>query len=126
MIEAAEAVRRGLLAALSAQPELAEVQVYGGEIPSGVLPRIEIGEASGSDWGAKEMPGRELRTAVIVRVASGQAERLAALTGAVERAGETVARELDGWRVASAVLLRSRGSGGRSGERVMTIEHRIR
>lgn len=123
-MSAAGAVRTALAAALRA--ELAGVAVFDGAGGAGVLPRIEIGEPQTIDWSAKGMRGRELRTAATLRVAAGQRARMPALCAGAERAGEMLAGDLDGWRVAGAVFLRARGVEEKSGGLAMLVEHRVR
>lgn len=125
-MSAGGAVRAALEAALRAEPVLAGVGVHGSAQPAGELPRVELGEPGVTDWSAKDWSGREARTAVIVRVAAGQAGRLGALVGAVERAGAGLGGERDGWRVVGATLLRTRVLGeGAKGSAVL-VEHRVR
>lgn len=126
MSDAVTAVKEALIAALKAQPALADVMLYEAEASPGVLPRIEVQEPLVADWGTKDWRGRELRTAVTIRVAAGQRERLAAMRSAAEAAGEAIARDLDGWRVASALLLRARTIEERNGTRTLLVEHRVR
>lgn len=121
---AAGAVRAAMASALRA--ELGGVPVFEGAAPAAVLPRVEVGEPQAIDWSAKEMRGRELRTAVTVRVAEGQRGRMAGLCEGAERAGEGLAGEIGAWRVAGAVFLRARGFGEKSGAMAMLVEHRVR
>lgn len=125
MSDAAQTVRTALVAALQGEPVLDGVAVYGADAPAGVLPRIEVGEPASADWSSKSWQGRELRTAIVVRVAGGQSERLAAMRAAAEQAGETLGRDLPGWRVVSALFLRSR-TVEQKGIRALVVEHRIR
>lgn len=122
---AGEAVRAALVARLGAEEDLVGVAVAEAELASGVLPRIEVAEPQGVDWSAKDFRGRELRTAVTVRVAAGQRGRLGALGAAVERVGEALDGNVGGWRVASAVFLRARSVASRS-DRAVLVEHRMR
>lgn len=123
---AGAAIGAALEAALRAEPALAGVGVHRGAQPSAALPRVELGEPGVTDWGAKDWAGREVRTAVTVRAAAGQAGRLGALVGAVERAGCGLGGASGGWRVASAVLVRTRSlSEGAKGTAVL-VEHRVR
>lgn len=126
MSDAGSAVKDGLIDAIADVAELAEVPLYTAAVPAGVLPRIEVAEPIGADWSAKDWRGRELRTAVTIRLATGQADRLGAMRAAAEAAGETIAGVLDGWRVASAVLLRSRMIEERGGVLAVLVEHRVR
>jgi len=125
MNDAAQAVRMALIERLQAEAGLDGVAVYGADAPAGVLPRVEVGEPEATDWSSKNWQGRELRTAIIVRLASGQGERLGAMRGAAERAGEALMRDLPGWRVVSARFLRTRTIAQKR-ERALLVEHRIR
>lgn len=124
-MSAAVAVRAALVAAIGVEPELAGIAVQAGGPAGAVLPRIEVAEPAAGDWSAKGMRGRELRTAAIVRVAEGQRARIAAMAEAVERAGESLAGDIGGWRVAGAVFVRSRGIAEK-GLRAVLVEHRVR
>lgn len=126
MSDATAAVREALVAAIGLEPAVAAVPVYLADAPSGLLPRIEIAEPVATDWSAKGWRGRELRTAVTIKAASGQAGRLAAMRDAVEAAGVALAGEIDGWHVASAVYLRSRTAEQSGGVRAVLVEHRVR
>lgn len=102
--------------------------VFVGEPAAGVRPSIAIGEPQASDWSAVGVRGRELRTAAMVRVADGQAERMAELCAGVEAAGEALAGGdggVGGWRVVSAVFLRARPVAEKAGLAVL-VEHRVR
>ena len=125
MTGAVEAVGAALAARLRGAPGLAGAAVFEGGRASGVLPRIEIGAGQGNDWSAVAMRGREIRTQVTVRVADGQRARLGGLVAAVEAAGESLAGDIGGWRVAGAVFLRSRPVAEKGGVAVL-VEHRVR
>lgn len=124
-MSASEAVRAALAAGLRADPATGGIALFEGLGPAAVLPRIDIGEPQGIDWSAKGMRGRELRTAVTVRVADGQRALLGPLCAAAERVGEALSGDVDGWRVAGAIFLRSRGVEAK-GVRAVLIEHRVR
>ena len=126
MSDAGNGVKAGLIDAIGAAAELAEVPLYTADAPAGVLPRIEVAEPIGTDWSAKDWRGRELRTAMTIRLAAGQTDRLGTMRSAAEAAGEAIAADLGGWRVASAVLLRSRVIEERSGVLAVLVEHRLR
>ncbi|HVI99071.1 MAG TPA: DUF3168 domain-containing protein [Sphingomonas sp.] len=95
--------------AVQASPPFAEVQ-----------PMIAI------DWGTKDGAGRELRPAVVVRDAGETPARLHALAEAVAAAVEGLPRDLDGWRVASNVFVRSRMLPEAAGRWAVSIEFRVR
>lgn len=126
MSGAAEAVAAALAARLREATGLTGVALFEGAAAGAVLPRMEIGGSQGSDWSATAMRGRELRTAVTVRVAEGQRARIGGLVAAVEAAGEALAGDIGGWRVAGAVFLRSRPVTEKGGGAAVLVEHRVR
>ena len=123
LVSGGEAVRLALLAALRADPALAGIGTEGGgeELPS---LRVEAGQVT--DWSTKDAVGREVRTAVTLRVSVGQAERLPGLVAVAEAAGCALGGALNGWRVASAVLLRSASFAPDPRTRAALVEHRVR
>lgn len=126
MIDAGEAVRDALLKGLRARRELGGVEGRDGGLESSALPRVTAEPAEVIDWSAKGTTGREVRTVVNLRVARGQALRLPMLSTAIVAAGEALGGNLNGWHVASAVLLRVRTADRADGTRVVRIEHRVR
>jgi len=126
MVDAGEAVRAALLKGLRARRELSGVEGRDGGLETSALPRVSVEPVDVTDWSAKAVTGREVRTAVNLRVAKGQTLRLPMLSAAVASAGEALAGDLDGWHVASAVLLRVRTVDRADGTRVARVEHRIR
>lgn len=125
-MSAADVVRSALMSALAADPAFDGVAGLGLEPTAGSLPQVEVAWPLGSDWGTKSELGRELRTLVTVRMAKGQRGRLPDLVSAAEAAGASLSGVIDGWAVASAVLMRSQTVDERDGVRVARIEHRVR
>jgi len=126
MVDAGEAVRIALLKGLRARRELSGVEGRDGGLETSSLPRVSVEPVDVLDWSAKAATGREVRTAVSLRVAKGQTLRLPMLSAAVASAGEALSGDLDGWHVASAVLLRVRTADRTDGTRVARVEHRVR
>ena len=126
---ASRAVGAAVLARLRGAPAAQGVALFDADVAGmggvAVLPRIEIGGGQESDWSAVAMRGREVRTAVTVRVADGQRARLGALVAAVEAAGEALAGDIGGWRVAAAAFVRSKPVAEKGGAAVL-VEHRVR
>ena len=89
-------------------------------------PYAELGDLLSGDWSVKDRAGRELRLAVTVRDAAESNARVQALAGAVGAAIAGLPRDLDGWSVASVVLLRSRVRGGPPGRWSASVEYRVR
>lgn len=128
-MSAAEAeVRGAIAAALRADVTLAGVLngVFDGPAVRASPPFAEVGDALASDWGTKDLRGRELRVAVSIRDATERPVRLAGFVDAAERAIEALPRVLDGWRVASCVFVRSRVAGEGPGRWLAVIEYRVR
>ena len=90
------------------------------------VPYAELGDLLSGDWSVKDRAGRELRVLVNVRDAGDTTERAHALAGAVGAAIEGLPRDLDGWRVASIVLVRNRLGSGPPGRWTATVEYRVR
>ncbi len=122
-MNAGEAVRQALLGALRADARLAGIGTEGG---GEQLPSLRVDPPQVTDWGTKDARGREVRTSIGLRVADGQAARLPDLVAAAEAAGERLGGTLNGWRVASAVLLRSASFAPDPRTRAALIEHRVR
>ena len=100
--------------------------VFEGPAVKASTPFAELGDLLSVDWGAKTAAGRELRVALTIRDAAetnGRAQRLADAAGA---AIEGLPRALDGWRVASVVLVRLRVLRGPPGRWSATLEYRVR
>lgn len=124
-MSAGEKVRGALAARLRADVALAGVRIVDAEPDLSVLPRIDVARPQEIDWSAKDFRGREMKTAVTVRVAAGQRGRMGVLAEAVERAGEALDGDIGGWRVAGAVFLRARSVADKGGI-AMLVEHRVR
>lgn len=125
-MNADEAVRGGLIAALAAVPAFAGVAGLGIEPTAGSLPQVDVAWPLVSDWGTKSETGRELRTLVTLRVAKGQRARLPDMVAAAEAAGVSLSGAIDDWSVGSAVLMRTQIGDERDGVRVARVEHRVR
>jgi hypothetical protein len=121
-----EVVRGALIAVLAADAAFSGVAGLGLEPTAGSLPQVDVAWPLSTDWGTKSEVGRELRTLVTLRVAKGQRARLPDLVAAAEAAGVSLSGVIEGWAVASAVLIRSQTSDERDGVRVARIEHRVR
>ena len=127
-LSAEAAVCAGIVEALRGDAVLGETLngVFEGPSARASAPWAEIGDALASDWGTKDWRGREVRVAVMLR---DLAERPARLGMLVEAAGAAIAAmpaALDGWRVASAGLLRSRVAGEGPGRWLAVVEYRVR
>lgn len=125
-MSADEVVRSALIDALATNPVFAGVAGLGLEPTAGSLPQVDVAWPLSTDWGTKSEAGRELRTLVTLRVAKGQRGRLPDLVATAEAAGALLSGVIDGWAVASAVLMRSQTSDERDGVRVARVEHRVR
>ena len=121
----AEAIR----AALSAHAPLAEglAEVFDAPPVRAATPHAVVGEALLSDWGTKDMAGREARVVVALHDAGESPARLRRLSGEVEVAMAGLPRAIgDGWELASRVLLRARIERKGEGRWIATSEWRVR
>jgi hypothetical protein len=123
-MSAAEAWRGALLAAVRGIDGLNGV--YDGPPVKASAPWAELGELLAIDWSTKDMAGRELRSPVLLRDRAETPARLHVLAAAVDDAVSGITGDLDGWRVASLVLIRHRVIGDRPGGWSAIIEHRVR
>lgn len=90
-------------------------------------PHAVIGEALLSDWGTKDMAGREARVVVNLFDAGESPARLRWMVGEVEVAMAGLPRVIGGgWELASRVLLRARIERKGEGRWVATSEWRLR
>jgi len=123
-VGAAAAVRAGVLARLRMVGGVNGV--WEGAGVSAAAPFVVLGDVTASDWGTKDAAGRELRVAVTVRDRGDSPVRVETLAGAVEAAVAGLPRDLDGWRVASVVLLRSSVVASGKGAWAAMVDHRVR
>jgi len=100
--------------------------VFEGPAVKASTPYAEVGEMMASDWGTKDVAGREIRTTLFVRDRAERPARLHALAAAAESAIGGIGRDLDGWRIASLVALRTRIVREAPGSWTAIVEHRVR
>lgn len=121
----AEAVfQAALLAALRTVPGLNGV--YEGRPDKASEPWAELGELRSIDWSTKDAPGRELTTTLMLRDRSDSGAAVQALAAACDAAVLDIGRDLDGWRVASLVMVRTRIVRDPPRAWTALIEHRVR
>jgi len=121
----AEAIRTALTAHRPLADELAGV--FDAPPPRAATPHALIGEALLSDWGTKDMAGREARVVVALHDAGESPARLRRLAGELETAMAGMPRAIGGgWELASRVLLRARIERKGEGRWIATSEWRLR
>ncbi len=121
----AEAIRVALTAHRPLADELAGV--FDAPPPRAATPYAVIGEALLSDWGTKDMAGREARVVVSLHDAGESPARLRRLAGELETAVTGMPRAIGGgWELASRVLLRARIERKGEGRWIATSEWRLR
>lgn len=121
----AEAIRT----ALSAHAPLAEglAGIFDAPPVRAATPHAVIGEALLSEWGTKDMAGREARVVVSLVDAGESPGRVRRLSGEVEVAMASMPRVIgEGWELASRVLLRARIERKGEGRWIATSEWRLR
>lgn len=100
--------------------------VFEGPPVKATTPYAEIGELLSTDWSTKDLVGREMLSAVIVRDRAERPARVQALATAADDAVQAVPRDLSGWRIASLVLVRNRLINTAPGGWTAIVEHRVR
>lgn len=128
MSGAVPAVQTALMAALQAHAPFAGAisGIFDGPPRRASFPYAAIGDAVSADWGSKGARGREIRIAVMLHDDGERPGRLHGLMAAAEDAIEAMARDLEGWRVASLVFLRARVARDVDGPWLGTVEYRVR
>jgi hypothetical protein len=128
-MSAAAVLAEAIRAALSAHAPLAEglAGIFDAPPVRAATPHAVIGEAQLSDWGTKDMAGREARVVVSLHDAGESPARLRRLSGEVETAMAGMPRGIGGgWQLASRALLRARIERKGEGRWVATSEWRVR
>lgn len=124
------AARAAVIAALRADGALmADINaLYDGEPGRASAPYGHVGEAIGAEWGGKDVAGREVRLTIGLRSPDETPVQLAAMVARVDPA-IAAAGVVDGWRIVTARLIRSRVAQGEgrppSGWRAV-IDYRLR
>ncbi|RIA37869.1 uncharacterized protein DUF3168 [Hephaestia caeni] len=127
-MSAESVLHAALVAALRAADDLdgAINGVFEGPPVQATPPFAEVQPMIAVDWSMKDRAGRELRPAVIMRDAGETPARLHALAEAVVATVTALPRDLDGWRIASNVFVRSRMLREAAGRWAVAIEFRVR
>jgi Protein of unknown function (DUF3168) len=121
-------VQEAVVAALqnSVPVMAAATGVYDGPPARAAFPYVSIGDGLTSDWSSKTALGREIRVALTVWDDGEEPARLHGLMSDVEEAVAGIERDLDGWRVASVVFLRSFIARTPGGPWAGLVEYRVR
>lgn len=127
-MSAEAAVHAALVAVLRGDATLATGLngVFEGPATKATPPYAEIGDLLSGDWSVKDRDGRELRIAVTLRDLGETPARVHALAGAAGGAIEAMPRDLDGWRIASVVPVRTRVLRPAAGRWSAIVEYRVR
>lgn len=127
MTGAVAAVQAAVVAALAGHPGLAGLTgVFDGPPARAAYPYAAIGGGAASDWSCKTARGREQRLVVSLWDDGARVGRLHALVAAAEDAIEALPAQIDGHRVASLVLARSRIVRDADGPWAGIVEYRVR
>ncbi len=128
-MSAAVVLAEAIKAALTGHAPLAEglAGVFDAPPVRAATPHAVIGEAMLSDWGTKDMAGREARVVVSLHDAGESPARVRRLSGEVEVAMAGLPRAIGGgWELASRVLLRARIERKGEGRWIAMSEWRVR
>ena len=121
-------VQRAVIDALhNSVPVMATVSgVYDGAPARAAYPYITVGDGVSGDWSTKTAPGRELRLPLVIWDDGEDPSQLHSLIHQVEEAVAQTERDLDGWRVASLVFIRSLIARDPAGPWSALVEFRVR
>ena len=128
-MSAAVVLTEAIRVALTGHAPLAEglAGVFDAPPVRAATPHAVIGEALLSDWGTKDMAGREARVVVSLHDAGESPARVRRLLGEVEVAMAGLPRAIGGgWQLAGRVLLRGRIERKGEGRWITTSEWRLR
>lgn len=115
MSSAEAAVRARALALLAGDSELAGLVhgVFDGVPARASAPYVVVGAAEGSDWGTKDVAGREVRlTLSLVGVGAAMRDTAA---GAIEVVATEMRGAAGAWRIAGVRVVRTRFAFGKDG-----------
>lgn len=114
-----------VVAALRSRPELGAVHDAAPARPS--YPHVVAEPPQLSDWGTKDLPGREARITLTLADRGERPHRLYTLVAGAEAALDVLPGDLgDGWRLVSLAYLRTRIAPDGPGRWTATIDHRAR
>lgn len=121
-------VRAAVIAALEGNAALMGGlnSVFDGQPVRASVPYAVVGECIASDWGAKDVDGRELRLTIGLHEAGETPGRLATLLERID--GVMQGLELaEGWRIVGVRLIRSRVAKGREKDAWQAVvDYRVR
>lgn len=125
------AIRAAVIAALKEDGVLMDGinALFDGMPARASAPYAVVGECTGTQWGAKDVDGRELRVAISLHDAQDSPARLSGLVARVEPAVQAMAAPAGEWRIVTARLVRCRvAKAARRGEEgwQAVIDYRIR
>jgi len=115
MTGAEAAVRARALDVLGSDAGLAALVhgVFDGTPPRASMPYVSVGNTEGSDWGTKDVGGREVRlTLTLHGVGDSRGDGAAAR---IETAASALRGTTDGWTIAAARVVRTRFAFTREG-----------
>ena len=121
-------VRAAVIAALDADVELMSGLngLFDGQPVRASVPYAVVGECIASDWGTKDVDGRELRLTISLHDAGETPGRLAVLLARVGGVMQLL-EDAEGWRVVGVRLIRSRVVKGREKDAWQAVvDYRVR
>lgn len=120
-------LRAALIAWLTADPALADINTIEEEAPlSATPPWLGIAASASIDWGTKDRAGREIRVALELASRTDLASGDAALLGAIDRRVLALPPFQPGFELASVRFLRSRSEARADNMRAALLEYRFR
>jgi len=101
-------------------------RVHDGAPGKATPPMLVVGESSGTDWGCKDRPGREVRIVLTVEDDIETATRIGGILTLAEEAMQRLSGTVAGWSIGSLRLVRSRLLRTNAGRWNGLMDYRIR
>ncbi len=120
-------LRAALIAWLTADPALADINIVTEESPvRAPVPWLGLAASASTDWSTKDRTGREVRVALELHLRGDNPATAATLARAVEARIAAMPRTQPGFALVTAHFLRSRAEQRPRNTRAVLIEHRFR
>lgn len=128
-MSAEQEIRAAMIAGLRGHSGLSALvnRVFDGPPVKASVPYVVVGEFSGTDWGTKDRPGRELRLALSIIDEGETPTRIGTILPLVGIAVQgVVAAGVAGWEMGSLVLVRSRLVASAPSKWSAVMDYRLR
>ena len=121
-------IRDALIVALRADAALGNQvnRVHDGFPAKATPPVLIVGEVTGTDWGTKDRPGREVRIGLTIEDDIETPARIGGIMALADGAVQSLGSPVAGWQIGSLRLVRSRLLRSNRGVWNALLDYRIR